>query len=147
MDIIVYVETLNQAKQWVADNRHTFEIATADGNQPWPEMLPNYQARNEALAGLLCMGASKLSYPFSFAQRSFPQNASAEVTAVFLENTQVKAVSYLARQELESKGAALMILPDQRALTAKPHLDALIQELPEPPTNRAHQRIVFWFDK
>jgi hypothetical protein len=59
----------------------------------------------------------------------------------------VKAVSYLTRQELESKGAALMILPDQRALTAKPHLDALIQELPEPPTNRAHQRIVFWFDK
>ena len=78
VDIHCYTETLNDAKQWEADNANTFEMATASGNDPWPEMIPNFTNRDYGLFGMLAMGV-KTSYPFSFAQRGFPKNASKEI--------------------------------------------------------------------
>lgn len=143
-NIICYSETLNPAKQWEADNRHTYEMVTAVGNLAWPEMIPNYSMRNAALCGLLAMGVSG-AYPFSFAQRGFPNNASKEVKAVFIESSGTHFPSFLTREELETKLGELMILPDQRALALKAHLTELVQELPLYTGDPKNSRIVFWF--
>ena len=145
-DIYCYAETLNEAKQWQATNGHTFVMATATGNDPWPEMLPDFSGRNYALFGLLAMGVAKVSYPFSFAQRGFPKNASREVTTIYLDRTDLHDASWLTREELEGKLGELMILSDQRALAIRPHLVELLKELPEHQGESKHQRIVFWFD-
>lgn len=145
-DIYCYTETLNDSKQWEADNRHTFLMATAPGNDAWPEMLPNYDGRNYALFGLICMGVRNTAFPFSFAQKGFPKNASREVTAMFLDKTDARNPSWLTREDLEGKLGELTILSDQRALAIRPHLVEFLQALPEYHGPSKNQRIVFWFD-
>jgi hypothetical protein len=144
VEIHCFTETLNSALKWEANNRHTYELATAPGNKPWPEMLPCFDEKNYALFGLLSMGV-KSSYPFSFASRGFPQNASKEVRKMFQEQPDAYAATFIARDELTAKVGELTILPEEKALTVRPHLVEMIKKLPDPPTIVKHQRIVFWF--
>lgn len=144
-DICCYSETLSPALSWEADNAHTFEKATASGNDPWPEMLPTYDDHKPLVFGLISMGINTTSYPWSFAPRGFPPNASPEVNELFLHQTDAQRASYLTRQELEGKLGELMILPDQRALACKAPLQELLSALPAHNGDPSHQRIVFWF--
>lgn len=144
-NLTCHSETLNQAKQWVADNRSTFERVSAPGNEPWGEMLPTFESSNPNLAGLLVMGVAGRAFKFSFGERGFPKNASREVTEVFLSETNHRSPSYLTRQDMESKLSELMIISDQNALTVQSLLSGLIKSLPEHTGDPRHQRIVFWF--
>jgi hypothetical protein len=144
VQIHCFSETLNPPLQWQADNRHTFEMATAPGNAPWPEMVPTYSEQKPALYGLLVMGV-QTAYPFSFGGRGFPKNASREVEKMFLDATDAHNPSYLFREDLEGKMGELMILPNQQALALRPILADFLQALPAFHGNPKHQRIVFWF--
>jgi hypothetical protein len=144
-EIICYVETLSSDMKWKANNAHTFEIASAWGNDPWPEMLPNYTKCDYGLFGLLAMGI-KTSFPFSFAQRGFPSNSSDEVTKVFKATTNPEGASWITREELEGKIGELTIITDQQALVMLPRLTEFLKKLPEHSGDPKHQRIVFWFE-
>jgi hypothetical protein len=142
-----YSESLDKNMKWQADNRHTFEMATAVGNDPWPEMLPTYDDFNPSLNGLLLMGANRNSPPFAFAARKFPSKASIEVKRLYTEehSGDKYLASYLTRAELESKTAELLIINNDKALAVRPHLIDLIKKLPKTSVEEKNQRIVFWF--
>lgn len=143
-EMLVYSETLSDAKQWIADTADTFQMMTAPGNPAWPEMLPLTTITKKPLMGLLIMGSTPPTFPYSFGERGFPQNASREVTEVYLEYTEARYASALTRDDLEAKVGELMILPDQQALSVRPLLVDLVRMLPDFHGDPKHQRIVFW---
>lgn len=139
-----YSESLNSAYQWEADTADTFEMATAVGNNAWPEMLPAYDGNNKAVFGLLAMGEG-ISYPFSFAIRGFPDNASNQVTTLFLDDTTTDKASFLTFAELEAKSTELLVISDAKALAVRPEYLRFLKQLPEYSDDPKYHRIVFWF--
>lgn len=122
-----YVEQLNGHLMW-----HAF--------QPYLKEEQLKLTYKKELWPLLAMGINGKGYPFSFVPRGFPNNTQIE------GKSKVKEVcpSYLTREELLTKSAELMIVPEKEALKLRPLLIQLIKILPktEVPKN---QRIVFWF--
>jgi len=142
--ITVYTETLDQSMQWSADMAHSYLMASAPGNQDWPEMAVAYDDRNPALFGVLSMGVG-MSYPFSFVGRDFPTNASKEVTQLYLHADAPHNPSFLTKDDLEGKLGELMIIPDQKALACRAHVQEILRSFPARDVPSEHQRIVFWF--
>ena len=141
-DINAYTETLDTTTwTWTADQGDTFQ---PHGR---PSMEAAYRKRDYDLFGLLAAGVRGRLFPSSWAQRGIPQNLSIPVERLYhYAGDRGFFPSYLFRDELMSKHSMLLLSNDATDLRLRELLGYLLRNLPPPPSNLKHQRLVFWFD-
>lgn len=146
-DIHLYSETCVQGA-WVADKANTFRETINDDNttEVYTEMDKSYRGRNYWLFGLLASDV-RTDWPWSFAQRGMPDDASKEVAGLFKEwDCDAHSSSWLTVKELREKLAELLIQPENEARDLSGYLTVLLEGLPVTTSDPDTQRIVFWFD-
>lgn len=142
--LVAYSESFDpKTNRWVADQAHTYELVREHTIGLTPVMLPMFEGDDVMLKRLLRREYSKLQ--FAFSSNGLPGNMSHEVKSLAADSLKGEGFSHLTREDLQSKATELLIIPDQYALIARPHLLEFIQHFPNRTGDPAHQRIIYWF--
>ena len=136
MNITCYTETLSADHKWRADSLGTNlqQFFTTVGLQ---------------MAGLLCMGAFKQSYPYSFGQKNFPRVCSPEIKEAWESRgagVMGDRASHLTREQLSIKRAEMLIHNMEDCPGLIQEVTNILDRWPNADQYEPRkQRMVFWF--